>query len=45
MLARFLEKLLLPLNAIVRGLFEVSNLSYQYGVLTGREDFFYPLIY
>jgi protein involved in polysaccharide export with SLBB domain len=45
MLSRFIEKLLLPLNAVVRGLFEVSNLRYQYGVITGSEDYYYPLIF
>lgn len=45
MISRFVEKLLQPLNAIVRGLFEASSLRYQYDVLLGDESYFYPAIY
>ncbi len=45
MLARFIEKLLLPLNTAVSAVFQASNLQYQYRVLTGRQQYFYPIIF
>ncbi|PIE22206.1 MAG: hypothetical protein CSA62_13510 [Planctomycetota bacterium] len=45
MVARFLNKLLLPLKAVVTGLLEVSSVNHQIGVLTGKNDYYYPLIY